>query len=82
MVGILGNAQTRDKLVNVLDKMTNPAVRFVAAQTIDHLTPRRSPAVVTKLDAIVTRNANSPDRDKAIGDAVVKQVMYRIGARD
>ena len=82
MIGILGNGQTRDKLVNVLDRLTNHAVRFVAAQTIDHLTPHANPAVVAKLEAIVTRNANSSDRDKAIGDAIVKQVMYRIGVRD
>lgn len=82
MLGILGNEQTRDKLVNVLDKLTNAAVRYVAAQSIDHLTPRKNAGVVAKLDAIVTKNANSADRDKAANDAVVRQVMYRIGARD
>lgn len=82
MLGILGNEQTRDKLVNVLDKLTNAAVRYVAAQSIDHLTPRRNAGVVAKLDAIITKNANSADRDKAANDAVVRQVMYRIGARD
>jgi HEAT repeat protein len=82
MLGILGNEQTRDKLVNILDKLTNAAVRYVAAQSIDHLTPRRNAGVVAKLDAIITKNAKSADRDKAANDAVVRQVMYRIGARD
>jgi hypothetical protein len=82
MLGILGNEQTRDELVNILDKLTNAAVRYVAAQSIDHLTPRRNAGVVAKLDAIITKNAKSADRDKAANDAVVRQVMYRIGARD
>ena len=82
MIGILGNEQTRDKLVNVLDQMTNPAVRFVATLSIDHLTPRKNSVVVAKLEAIVAKNAKSADLDKAIHDGIVKQVMYRIGARD
>ena len=82
MIGVLGNDEARDRLVAVLDSLTNPAVRYVAALTIDHLTPHANKDVVAKLDAIVTRNANSPDRDKAAGDSPVKQVMYRIGARD
>jgi HEAT repeat protein len=82
MIGILGNEQTRDKLVDALDQVTNAAVRYVAAQTIDHLTPRGNSGVVAKLDAIITKNANSQDWDRATSDAIVRQVMYRIGARD
>jgi hypothetical protein len=37
---------------------------------------------VAKLDAIITKNANSQDWDRATSDAIVRQVMYRIGARD
>lgn len=82
MLGVLGNEQTRDQLVAMLDGLRNPAVRYVAVLTIDHLTPHGNKAVVAKLDAMVTKNAKSVDRDKVAFDAPVKQVMYRIGARD
>lgn len=82
MLGILGGDATRDQLVAAIDGLTNPAARFVAAQTIDHLSPHRNESVVAKLDAIITKNANSADRDKAAYDAPLRQVMYRIGARD
>jgi hypothetical protein len=39
-IGVLGDAAARDKLIERLGAVQNPAVRFVAAQTIDHLTPQ------------------------------------------
>jgi hypothetical protein len=33
------------------------------------------------MNTIIERNAKSPDRDKAMGDAPLKQVMYRLSAR-
>lgn len=81
MAGILGTEQTRDELVNRLPDIENAAVRFVAAQAIDHLSPKGSKSSVEKINAIIEKNAKSPDRDKALGDAPLKQVMYRIAAR-
>lgn len=81
MTAILGNEQTRDEIVSRLDSIENSAVRFVAAQAIDHLSPKGSKASVDRLNAIIQKNAASPDRDKALGDAPLKQVMYRIAAR-
>jgi HEAT repeat protein len=81
MAGIFGNEQTRDEIVNRLDSIDNAAVRFVSAQVIDKLSPKGSKAAVDKMNAIVERNAKSPDRDKAMGDAPLKQVMYRLSAR-
>ena len=49
---------------------------------LNRLTEKAQEAVVAKLDAMVTKNAKSVDRDKVAFDAPVKQVMYRIGARD
>jgi len=82
MIGILGNDSTRDELVGVIDGITNAAVRFVAAQAIDHLTPKGSKPVSDKLNAIITKNAKSADREKAAYDSSLKQVMYRIDARN
>ena len=82
MIGILGDDAARDELVGVIDGITNAAVRFVAAQAIDHLTPKGSKPVSDKLNAIITKNAKSADREKAAYDSSLKQVMYRIDARN
>jgi len=82
MIGILGNDATRDELVGVIDGLTNAAVRFVAAQAIDHLSPKGSKPTSDKLNAIITKNAKSADREKSAYDSSLKQVMYRIDARN
>jgi hypothetical protein len=81
MVAILGNEGTRDQLIAGLDKVTNASLRYVAAQAIDKLTPKGSKEVSAKLNDIVQKNAKSADRDKAAGDAPLKQVMYRLDGR-
>lgn len=81
MAGILGNEQTRDEIVDRLDGVENAAARFVAAQAIDHLSPKGAKAAVTKMEAIIDKNAKSPDRDKAMGDAPLRQVMFRVASR-
>lgn len=81
MAGIYGNDQTRDEIVSRLDGIDNAALRFVSAQAIDHLSPKGSKTAVDKMTFIIERNAKSPDRDKAMGDTPLKQVMYRLLAR-
>ncbi|HWA71376.1 MAG TPA: hypothetical protein VG937_03540 [Polyangiaceae bacterium] len=81
MAGIFGNEQTRDEIVSRLESIDNAAVRFVSAQAIDRLSPKGSKAAVDKMNAIIEKNAKSPDRDKAMGDAPLRQVMYRLSAR-
>jgi hypothetical protein len=81
MIGILGNEQNRDEIVSGIDSVTNAALRFVAAEVIDHLSPKGSKATVDKLGAVIDKNAKSPDREKSLGDSPLKQVMYRLEAR-
>jgi hypothetical protein len=81
MAAIFGNEQTRDEIVSRLDGIDNAAVRFVSAQAIDKLSPKGGKPTVDKLNAIIEKNAKSPDRDKAMGDSPLKQVMYRLSAR-
>jgi hypothetical protein len=81
MIGILGNDQARDQLVAGLDSVQNAAVRFVAAEVIDHLSPNGSKDVAKNLMAIVDRNAKSPDKEKSAGDPPLKQVACRLEAR-
>jgi hypothetical protein len=82
MIGILGDDAARDELVGKIDGINNAAVRFTAAQAIDHLTPKGSKDVSAKLNAIISKNAKSADREKAAYDSPLKTVMYRIDARN
>jgi HEAT repeat protein len=81
MIAILGDAAARDELVGAIDGIKNAAVRYVAASAIDHLTPKGDKGVSAKLNAIITKNSKSADREKAAIDNGLKQVMYRIDAR-
>jgi HEAT repeat protein len=81
MAAIYGNDQTRDAIVGRLENIDNAAVRYVSSLAIDRLSPKGSKTAVDKMGAIIDKNAKSPDRDKAMGDAPLKQVMYRLAAR-
>jgi len=81
MAAIFGNEQTRDEIVSRLDGIENAAVRYVSSLAIDRLSPKGSKSAVDKMSAIIEKNAKSPDRDKAMGDSPLKQVMYRLSAR-
>jgi cellobiose-specific phosphotransferase system component IIA len=81
MLGILGNDQTRDKLVDELDSIDNAAVKFTAAQAIDHLSPKGSTETADKLKKILDKDAVLADQDKIMADAPLKSVMYRVRAR-
>jgi HEAT repeat protein len=81
MAAIYGNDQTRDAIVSRLENIDNAAVRYVSSLAIDRLSPKGSKTAVDKMGAIIDKNAKSPDRDKAMGDAPLKQVMYRLAAR-
>lgn len=81
MVGVLGNEHSAGLLVDRLDSVDNPAVRYTAAMSIDHLLPRGSSALADKLAAIVIQDDKSGNRTRIMGDAPLKQVSYRIGTR-
>lgn len=81
MIGIYGNDKVRDEMVEALESFENAGVRFVAAQTIDHLTPKGSADIAKKLNDVIQKNKKSGDGDKVAGDAPLKQVMYRIDGR-
>lgn len=81
MAAIFGNEQTRDALIERLDAIDNAAVRFIAAQAIDHLSTKGSKAAAEKLDRIIKKNLKTADTNKIQGDRPLKQVMYRIESR-
>jgi HEAT repeat protein len=81
MLAVFGNEQTRDEIVKRMSSFENAAVRFVAAQTIDRLSPKGSPETADQLNAIIQKNAKTADSDKIAGDEPLKQVMYRLRSR-
>lgn len=81
MIAILGDQKVRDDLIERLESIDNAAVRFTAAQAIDHLSPKGSKDVAEKLEAIIEKNLKTADKGKIAADAPLKQVMYRVGAR-
>jgi HEAT repeat protein len=81
MIGILGNEQNRDELIERMDSLENAAVRFSATLAIDHLSPKGSASAAQKLKAIINKNLKSADQNKIQSDAPLKQVMYRLDAR-
>jgi hypothetical protein len=81
MIGIYGDEKARDELIAGLESVENAAVRFTAAQTVDYLSPKGSKDAADLLQRIVDTNAKSADKDKMMGDAPLKQVMYRIRSR-
>ena len=81
MTCVLGSEAQRDELVKGIDSFENAAVRFVAAQAIDHLSPKGSKEAAAKLRKVVDKNAEGGDQNKIQGDDPIKQVMYRIESR-
>ncbi len=81
MIGVLGNEAARDQLVGALGSIENAALRFVAAQTIDHLTPKGSDQVVTQLEEIIAKNKLSGDPNRMAADQPLQQVAYRLSVR-
>jgi HEAT repeat protein len=81
MLAIFGNEQTRDDIVKHMDSFENAAVRYVAAQAVDRLSPKGATATADQLNAIIQKNAKTADGDKIAGDEPLKQVMYRLRSR-
>jgi HEAT repeat protein len=81
MLGVLGNEQTRDLLVDALGGIEHPAVTFVALQSIDHLSSKAAPQIVEKMEKLVEKNEKSGDRQRLAANSAIKQVIYRVSVR-
>lgn len=81
MLGILGDEKAKDKIVEALPQVTNPAVRFVTVSVLDRLSPKGDNALADKLEAIVKKNIESRDANKIQADAPLNTIIYRLRAR-
>lgn len=81
MAVVFADAKTRDEILTKLDAFENRAVRFVAAQAIDHLSPTGSREAAATLRAVLDRNAEHRDPVLTATDAPLRQVLVRLEAR-
>jgi hypothetical protein len=81
MVGALGNADTRAKVVAAFPTMTNAALRFVSVMVLDALSPKGDAALATTLQKIVDEAEEKKDTVKMQGNAPFKVEIYRLQAR-
>ena len=81
MVGVYGDPAVRQKLLELMPKLKNGAVRFVAVSLIDHFSPTGDPAMAAKLQAIVDEAEQKKDQQMMSANAPFKTVIYRMAAR-
>ena len=86
MLGILGSdparmASTRTEIIKRLPKIKNAAIKFSAGKAIDHLTPKGDKAAADAIKKVMDDNKEKGDHNVILGDAPLKQIMFRILAR-
>lgn len=81
MAAALGDEKTAMELAKRLSSFENGAILFVAVKAIDHLLPKGSKEVADQLDDFVTKAEKSADRRKQQMANTVKEVLFRVRAR-
>ncbi len=81
MIGVLGGPEVRQKLIDVLPKLPNAALRFIAGQIIDHHSPKGDTALAAALQKVVDDGEATKDQLKMSGNSSFKTVIYRLNAK-
>jgi hypothetical protein len=81
MVGILGGPNNANDLIEAMPGLLKGELRQIAADVIDHHHPKGSEEIAKKLEAIVEKDKNSMDKDKALAVKPLRDAMYRLRAR-
>jgi hypothetical protein len=81
MVGVLGDAGAAKKIVEMLPKMSHPAVRFAAITAVDSLLPKGDAAIAGDLQKMVDDAIEKKDQEKIKLNGPLKTVIYRLNAR-
>lgn len=81
MVGVLGDAAAAKKIVEMLPKMSHPAVRFASITAVDSLCPKGDTAIAGSLQKIVDEAIEKKDQEKMKLNNPLKTVIYRLNAR-
>lgn len=81
MIGVLGKPEARAKIIALMPKLTNAAVRFVSVSVIDFLSPKGDTAIAAELQKIVDAAAATKDVEKTRLNSAFPTVIYRLNAR-
>lgn len=81
MIGVLGDASAAKKIVDMLPKMSHPAVRFASITVVDSLLPKGDPAIAAQLQKMVDEAIEKKDQEKINLNKPLKTVIYRLNAR-
>jgi hypothetical protein len=81
MLGELGGADIRTKIMAVYPKISHPAIKFAALSVVDATSPKGDPAIAGQLQKIVDDANATKDTDKMRFNGTLKQFIYRLNAR-
>lgn len=81
MIGVLGDQKARGKIVEMLPKMSHPAVRFASVSVVDALSPKGDTGIAGQLQKIVDEAIEKKDQEKMRLNSPLKTVIYRLNAR-
>jgi HEAT repeat protein len=87
MLGILGSADparmesTRNEIIKRFPKIKNAAIKFASGKAVDHLTPNGDKGAADAIKKVMDDNKQKGDNNLILGDAPLKQIMFRILAR-
>lgn len=77
----LKGADSAKVLGDEMPSFEEAAIRYTAAQAIDHHSPKGNAELAKGLEAIVEKRKSSPDKAKVSADKPVRDVVYRLNAR-
>lgn len=81
MVGILGSPDVRDKLLDLMPKLKNSAIRGLAASVIDFHSPKGDKAIADKLQKIVDEVETKKDPAMMATQSHFRYTIYRLNAK-
>jgi hypothetical protein len=81
MIGVLGGPEVKDKIVAVLPKVRNAAVRFVTLSVLDFHSPKGDVALADKLQKMLDDAVDKKDQEMVTANSPLSQFIPRLRAR-
>jgi hypothetical protein len=82
MLGELGGADVRTKIMAVYPKISHPAIKFAAVSVVDAMTPKGDPAIAAQLQKLVDDARATKDSEKIrLTENMLNTFIYRLNAR-
>ena len=74
-------AESAKLLVDEMPGFEEAAIRYTAAQAIDHHSPKGNATLAKSLEEIINKRKSSPDKAKVAADKPLRDAVYRLQAR-